>query len=429
MGLGPALVPLARSWPVSMPEMDSLSAGMLGLSLAPVAVLAWGAIGARRALDFYVLIVFYMVAAFMTVTVTNLVFFYFAWEILGLCCWGLGRWGTSLVGRPGVPANAAVAFGSLCMFGALAILAWDSRSLDLAGLQTDSPALVQRLIIAACFLKVWGTLGHAWRAVDGRAFAISQAVLASGGVVVVGIYPIARFYLLAVDWPVSWQPVAMWVGGLVGVVMMVATLGEARMRPARQGSLAASETSTALYRAMTYLSFGFFGWSVALMGLLGSPLEPSWLLWVSVGSLSLGGLFLSSELMGVNAGGGEDHDGGGRVALWPRLVGGVGFIVAGAALIGVPPLAGYSVRVLTALQLFAPSHHLLALGFTVSSLAAFLYLCRLPVVVRSIGHASLVRWPAPLTFTLLLDLGALAWLSFTPYLPLQLLTNILGPGT
>ncbi|MCL4534398.1 MAG: hypothetical protein M1370_04470 [Bacteroidetes bacterium] len=423
---GPSLLPLTRSWPVSLPAIDNIGAALLALSIAPAAVLVWGAVGSRRALDFYVLTLFYVIAAFLTMTVTNLVFFYFAWEILGLCCWGLGRWGTSLVGRPGIPANPAVILGSLCMFAALATLAWDSRSLDLVGLQTDSPQLVQRLLIAACFLRAWGILGHAWRAVEGRAFAVSQGILAGGAVVAVGVYPLARFYLVAVDWAVPWQPTAIWVGGLVGLVMMVAALGEVRIRPSNVGASAANETSAAAYRAMTYLAFGFFGWSVALMGLVGSPLEPGWLLWVGAGGLSIAGVFLAAELAGIDAAADDERNAGEGVALWPRLAGGAGFVVAGAALIGVPPVVGYSARLLTALRLFVPGQELLVLGFAASSLVTFFFLCRLAIVTSRIGGTKPVRWPVPLALALSLDLGALAWLSLSPFLPVQLLTAMLS---
>ncbi len=208
--------PFARSWPVGLPELDSLSMAMLLLSMAPAALLVWASIGGYRAPDCFMLVIFMGLSALAMMAVTNIVFFYFAWEILGLCCWGLGRWGTALAGRPGLPANISVALGSLLMFASLALIGWDSRSLEMGSLFTDHSAIAQWLLLAACFLRTWGILGQTWRPIEGRSFAISQGVLATGGAVAVGIYPLARLYNGGVAWSAPWEPAAMNVGAAVG---------------------------------------------------------------------------------------------------------------------------------------------------------------------------------------------------------------------
>ncbi len=431
-GLDFVFLPLVRSWPLGIPELDSLATLMLALSLAPAGVLIWGSVGARRFPDLFVLTIFYGGAALVMMAVSNLVFFYLAWEVLGLCCWGIGRWGTSLVGRPGIPANAGIAFGSLCMFGAVAVLAWDSRSLEMAGLRTDSPVLVQRLLLAACLFKAWGILGQAWRPIDPRAFPVSQAILAAGGVVAVGLYPLARFHTGVVDWSVPWQSDAMTAGALVAAIAAVAALGEAASRSSRATAVAPEVAGTAaLHRALAYVAFSLFCWNVVMLAIQGTALSGTWVLWVLFIGLAIGGAYMATGLAGAGA-----IPSGSAQPSYPahwmgrgRLVtGAIAYLLTAATVLGAPPSVGSIMQMNLSLRLSLGEQHWIIAILGIWSFFVFLSFCRLAVVVWWKGRHASVRWPASLAVASALDLAMLVWLSISGTLPAEIASFLLGQG-
>jgi formate hydrogenlyase subunit 3/multisubunit Na+/H+ antiporter MnhD subunit len=394
----------SKDLPIGFPRLDSMASTFLILGFVPAAILVWGAIGARRALDCFMLTILAAFVAVVTVSASNLVVFYVAWETLCLFVWGLGRWGTNLAGKDGLPANPATALGSLAMFGALAILAYDNKTLEMIGLRAENPKLMVALLLLACGGKMWGLLGPAWRKIEPRAFPVSQGIVASISAAVIGIYPLARFFRTIIEWPSPWQGFVIWSGCVAGIILGLAAIG-------KLGQVsAANPPQVVAAQAITYAVLSYFGWSVAMTGLIGNDLVAAWMMWMTAGVLGWGAVYQTVGTL-VSTSNLATNEVVGRW-IW-RVVMIIG-VVTGLIIAGLSPLVGFQARWFIAYSLLLDENRLAGAAFIVGWALLFAFLGRLFIVASRANMVLSWRSHISIGLAVVLTLGGLVLVSFDP---------------
>ena len=351
-------LPLLGSWL----ELDGLSTIVVYLSLGSFLVLVWASIGSGQGADSFVLGLLFSISVIALVSVSNMLAFYVAWEIVGLSCWGLGKWGVGLRSRltGALPFNAAGALASLCMFVAVMLLAWENRTLEMKTLKLPDSELVPALLLGAVLLKSFGILGHAWHPADGRSFSVSQAILASGGLAAVGLYPYLRFfhYVLVMPDSTEWSETTFFVALGLALVMGVAALGEVDS-----------------HRLLTLGSFGQFSWVIALLSLRGDRLADGAVLGGLTYALSYAGLFLCLGIVESATGKRVLRVEGGALRSMPLVA--VLFWLLATSAVGLPPLGGFVSALLVTDELSDTGRIVMVFSLAAMALVSFLYLLRL----------------------------------------------------
>jgi formate hydrogenlyase subunit 3/multisubunit Na+/H+ antiporter MnhD subunit len=349
-------------------------------------------------------------AAIATVAASNLIIFYGSWEILCLATWGLGRWGTNLAGKEGLPANPATALASLAMFAAIAILAYDNKTLEMQNLQAENSKLIAGLVLGACFLKVYGTLGPAWRSIEPRAFSVSQGIVASVATSIIGMYPISRLLHSAIDWSGPWEGMAAWGGGVTGLIFILAAIGKAGEISTDTPQAPASWTASG--QSMSYGILSYYCWGVAVTAILGRGFFSAQVYWMLAAGLGWGALFLI-------VGAAKVGDVASGVGILTRWTGGAIFalaiLIAGAN-IGMPPLIGFVARMFISFWMMSDEKILATAAFSITNVLLFGFLFRL--LLRTLFTSTAHQWhtTVPLSATALAACATIGLVTLQPSL-------------
>ena len=291
--------------------------------------------GAARVISFFLLMVVFVVSTYLLVSTNNLIGFLFLWELTAMSAWGVGklglRGGNPVLGA--LPVNAVGSLSFIAMFAFITLLVIHSGSLEMGDIKTTTPSLLMALLLIAILLKVFGLLSNAWFEGNEVAFPVSNALLASAGVAVVGVYPFVRFAGEFVLLSHDAQSLAIWTSLAIALVFALATLRELD-----------------LYRIASLLTFSQFCLVVAAASVVNQQAISGSLFAVIANALAAIILFLSIGVVCESTSARRLSDLGGLARLRPALA--FVFLVAVLAASGIPPFGTFVGKIATSFVVF-----------------------------------------------------------------------------
>lgn len=350
-----------------MPLLGWVGFDGLGLLISLVCVvtaffIAWGALGGPRLWDYYTLVLLLIVLIIATTGAKSVLLFYVGWEVTAFAGWGLGRWASAgrhqtMMGA--LPLQGFGALGSLGMCVALLMLALQNRSLSTLGLETSDVRMLTVLLLGAIILKSFALLSPAWYpSREEQSFYPAHAVLASAGLLAVGLYPYLRFFGENLAHRPEWREPAMAVGLGIALLMALAALGE-----------------DDLHQLLAYATFSQFGGLIAFFALI-QPADTALVaLSLLTYTLAIAGLTLCVGAAATVAGQRDLRRMGGLINRMPVTAG--LFLLCALSLAGLPPLGGFASRLLGILTLFDRGERTVVYLFFALGVVTLLYLLRL----------------------------------------------------
>ncbi len=301
---------------------------------------------------------FFLLVALGALSAVNVVVFYVGWELTALFAWGLGRLAEDPEAEGVAPFNAAGALASLLMFGGLLLLAARSHTTSLSGLDVAQGGPASLVILAAILLKSFGVLSEIRHDATARQFSLAGASLAGASLLVVGFYPILRFFGHAAAHSPGWQVPAATLAGGLALLAALAALGQDDLRQALA------------YGALS--QFAGFVFAIAV----GVPLATQGgVFGVVTYSLAMTGLLLAASLVEAATGQRDLRWLGGLAQRQPTVA--ALFLLSAFAVAGLPPFGGLVAGGLVATALWQQATPTAAVVWSALSALTLLYLARL----------------------------------------------------
>ncbi len=344
-------------------QADALGWLVFCLAVVTCIVLIPSIFGTARPVTYFLVLATFAFSTYLLVSTNNLIIFLFLWEFTSLSAWGVGKLGIrgSNPALGALPVNAVGSISSLAMFAFVALLVVQSGSFEMGALKTPSASLLMALLLLAIILKVFGLLSTAWMEGNGKAFPVSNALLAGGAVTVVGIYPFLRFAPELIAASHDAQVLAMWVSLPLGLIFSLAALREED-----------------LYRLASLLTFGQFCLALAGFSWLTREHAASFLFALVTYNLAALVLFLTVGLVAEWFEARRLGEVGGLAGRQPGLA----FVVVLATLagVGLPPFGSFVGRLTTSLAMLGQADVPVAIVWVASWVAITLALFRVAAV-------------------------------------------------
>ncbi len=209
-------------------KTDELSWLVLSIAAGVSVVVAAFALGENRFFSFLALIAAFLVSTFLLTSTDNIILLYVLWELTTIVTWGIGKivlrsYNTAL--GP-LPVNWLGGIGSVSMLATMLVLIVQSGTLSLGEMQTSTPALVAIALLVAVLAKSSSLVAIAWFPGRERQYAASNALLATAGLVAVGLYPYLRVTGTILRKDHDWQNATLWTALSVALLFALAALKE-----------------------------------------------------------------------------------------------------------------------------------------------------------------------------------------------------------
>lgn len=349
---------------VQVPQPDELGWLVLCVVLAACLLIMPSLPGASYGASLFLILIFFVVSSFLLVSTINLVGFLVLWEFTALSAWGIGKLGlrgsNAVLGA--LPVNAVGGLSSLAMFAFVALLIVQNRSFEMGSLNTTSPSLLMALLLAAVILKAFGLLSSAWIQGHPATFPIGNALLASGAVTVVGMYPFLRFAGSLMRISGDARYLSLWTSLVIAIVFALAALKELD-----------------LYRLTSLLAFSQFCLALAGFSVFSQQAAASSLFAVVTYGFAVVMLFLSVGLTSEAFSSRNLGDLGGLMRSRPIMA--FVLLVAILAAAGLPPFGTFVGRIMTGLAVFGQADRAVGVVWIASWTAIVMALFRVLAAV------------------------------------------------
>ncbi|MHB1130968.1 MAG: proton-conducting transporter transmembrane domain-containing protein [Chloroflexota bacterium] len=276
-------------------------------------------------MQFFALVLFFLVTAGLLFIVDNLVLFYVLWEVEALFVWAVGQNAVrdEEEGPAVLPVQLAGALASLALLASFILLHTGSgNTFSINALRPEGNEWLGPVLLVALVLKTVALAGYSWRGGPQPLAAASGAFIVTAGAFVVGLYPYSRLVLGIFGAHVEWRELALWIGLVGAAVLCLAALGEQDVR--RIISYVALAQVLLLFAALALPNRQGLAGAVLLLGSF---------------TFSCTALFVALGTVELRAGAQRLGDLGGLAAVAPG--GAALFALSGLTLVGLPPLGGF----------------------------------------------------------------------------------------
>ncbi|MBI2954361.1 MAG: hypothetical protein HYY30_08615 [Chloroflexi bacterium] len=327
---------------------DGLSWLTIWVVLSVFGLMALSAISAHRSITFVILGVAFLGSTILLTFVGNILLFLILWELSATIGWAIGRnclrSFNSALGP--LATNWTGSFGTIAMVVLVVLLFVQSGTTTIEDIRTTTPALAAALLLTAILFKSLGFITIAWFPGHHRVFTVSNALLATAGVAVVGLYPYLRLTRSMLAPHSGWQDIVVWTTLSVAFLFALAALKERD-----------------LFRICSFIAFGQFCVLIAGFTLSNQYARQATSVGLFTYVASVIGLFLVAGLV-------NQVTANRVIGQEPRLIAkhpvlGILFLILAMSVSGLPPMASFSTKMLITVGLFEPRqpYSVLWIGF------------------------------------------------------------------